>query len=41
VLTTLGEQVGCVLELARMAPQPDDANHLDLVMSSGPVRPVG
>ncbi|MDQ6677965.1 MAG: GAF domain-containing protein [Acidobacteriota bacterium] len=39
VLTTVGEQVGCVLELARMAPQPDDANHLDLVMSSGPVRP--
>lgn len=40
VLTTVGEQVGCVLVLARMANSPEsDANHVDLVMSSGPVRP--
>lgn len=40
VLTTVGEQVGCVLVLARMATAPEtEANHVDLVMSSGPVRP--
>jgi signal transduction protein with GAF and PtsI domain len=40
VLTTVGEQVGCVLVLARMAAAPEtEANHVDLVMSSGPVRP--
>ena len=39
VLTTVGEQVGCVLVLARMAISPVDANHVELVMSSGPVRP--
>jgi len=39
VLTTVGEQVGCVLVLARMAGGPVDANHVELVMSSGPVRP--
>jgi GAF domain-containing protein len=40
VLTTLGEQVGCVLVLARMAPTAvESANHVELVMSSGPVRP--
>jgi uroporphyrinogen-III synthase len=40
VLTTVGEQVGCVLVLARMAMSPIvDANHVELVMSSGPVRP--
>jgi uroporphyrinogen-III synthase len=39
VLTTVGEQVGCVLVLARMAANPVDANHVELVMSSGPVRP--
>ncbi len=42
VLTTVGEQVGCVLVLARMAAQPEiEANHLALIMSSGPVRPRG
>ena len=40
VLTTVGEQVGCVLVLARMAMSPTvDANHVELVMSSGPIRP--
>jgi signal transduction protein with GAF and PtsI domain len=40
VLTTVGEQVGCVLVLARMAAAPEtEANHVDLVMASGPVRP--
>src|SRR5690242_19970585 len=38
VLTTVGEQVGCVLVLARMAPEAlDSANHVELVLSSGPV----
>jgi signal transduction protein with GAF and PtsI domain len=40
VLTTVGEQVGCVLVLARMAGDPADANHVELVMSSGPIRPA-
>ena len=43
VLTTLGEQVGCVLELARIAAQPrgeQNDTHVDLVMSSLPARPV-
>jgi hypothetical protein len=36
-VTTLGEQVGCVLVLARMAPTAmQSANHVELVMSSGP-----
>ncbi len=39
VLTTVGEQVGCVLVLARMAANPVDANHVELVMASAPVRP--
>ena len=40
VLATLGEQVGCVLVLARMAPTAvESANHVELVMSSGPIRP--
>ena len=40
VLTTLGEQVGCVLVLARMAPTlVESANHVELVLSSGPIRP--
>ena len=39
VLTTVGEQVGCVLELARIAAKPED-NHVDLVISSAPARPV-
>jgi uroporphyrinogen-III synthase len=38
VLTTVGEQVGCVLLLARMAPSAlESANHAELVLSSGPV----
>ena len=37
VLTTVGEQVGCVLVLARMAPTAlESANHVELVLSSGP-----
>jgi signal transduction protein with GAF and PtsI domain len=39
VLTTVGEQVGCVLVLARQAANPVDGSHVDLVMSSGPIRP--
>ncbi len=40
MLTTVGEQVGCVLVLARMPVSVEnEANHVDLVMSSGPVRP--
>jgi uroporphyrinogen-III synthase len=40
VLTTIGEQVGCVLVLARMAPNAlAEANHVELVLSSGPIRP--
>jgi len=38
VLTTVGEQVGCVLVLARLSPEAlDEANHVHLVLSSGPV----
>jgi uroporphyrinogen-III synthase len=38
VLTTVGEQVGCVLVLARMpASALESANHVELVLSSGPV----
>ena len=40
VLTTVGEQVGCVLVLARMAPTAvESANHVELVLASGPVVP--
>jgi uroporphyrinogen-III synthase len=39
VLTTVGEQVGCVLVLARQAANPVDGGHVELVMSSGPIRP--
>ncbi len=40
VLTTVGEQVGCVLVLARMRPEAiESANHAELVLSSGPVTP--
>src|SRR6266851_234685 len=40
VLTTVGEQVGCVLVLARMEPTAvAEANHVELVLSSGPVQP--
>lgn len=36
LLTTVGEQVGCLLMLARMAAsQTDDASHAELVLSSG------
>src|SRR5580765_5095616 len=38
VLTTVGEQVGCVLVLAAMSPALlEAANHVELVLSSGPV----
>src|SRR5690349_8490201 len=37
VLTTLGEQVGCALALARMSPEIlESVNHAALVLSSGP-----
>jgi signal transduction protein with GAF and PtsI domain len=38
VLATVGEQVGCVLVLARMPDATlESANHVELVLSSGPV----
>jgi hypothetical protein len=38
VLATVGEQVGCMLVLARMSPSAlESANHVELVLSSGPV----
>jgi hypothetical protein len=41
VLTTIGEQVGCVLVLARMpASVLAETNHVELVLSSGPIRPA-
>jgi uroporphyrinogen-III synthase len=40
VITTLGEQVGCVLVLARMQPAAiESVNHVELVLSSGPIQP--
>ena len=37
VLATVGEQVGCVLMLARMEPNAlESANHVELVLASGP-----
>jgi uroporphyrinogen-III synthase len=40
VLTTLGEQVGCALALARMSPQTvESINHAELVLSSSGIRP--
>ena len=37
VLSTVGEQVGCMLVLARMEPTAvAEANHVELVLSSGP-----
>src|SRR5881628_1599718 len=40
VLTTVGEQVGCLLALARLSPNAvAEANHVELVLSSGPVQP--
>lgn len=38
MLTTVGEQMGCVLILARMEPNAiAEANHVELVLSSGPI----
>ena len=38
VLATVGEQVGCTLVLARMSPDAlESANHVELVLSSGPI----
>ena len=38
VLTTVGEQVGCMLVLTRMpASTLESANHVELVLASGPV----
>ncbi len=40
VLTTVGEQVGCLLLVARMSPAAiEAANHARLVLSAGPVVP--
>ena len=40
LLTTVGEQVGCALVMARMAPLAvENANHVDLVLSSARVPP--
>ena len=37
LLTTVGEQVGCLLVLSRMPPTAvEEANHVELVISSGP-----
>jgi len=42
MITTVGELVGCALVLARMAPTAvESANHVELVLSSGPIRPNG
>ena len=36
LLTTIGEQVGCLLVLARMPPTAvEEANHVQLVMTQG------
>lgn len=41
LLTTVGEQVGCALVLARMTPDMvEAASHVDLVLASGPATPV-
>jgi len=40
VLTTVGEQVGCVLTLARMSAEAlETSNHVELVLASGPIQP--
>ncbi len=40
LLATVGEQVGCLLVLARMEPTAvEAANHVELVLSSGPAAP--
>jgi hypothetical protein len=37
-LSTVGEQAGCMLVLARMSPAAlESANHVELILSSGPV----
>jgi len=42
VVTTIGEQVGCLLVLARMPGSAiEAANHAELVLASGPVIPRG
>ena len=42
VLTTVGEQIGCVLVLARMSRAAvEEANHVELVLSAGPVEMKG
>ena len=39
VITTVGEQIGCVLVLARMSPAAlESANHVELVLSAGPIQ---
>jgi uroporphyrinogen-III synthase len=41
LLTTVGEQVGCMLVLARMEPTAvERANHVELVLASGPPLPT-
>jgi uroporphyrinogen-III synthase len=41
MLTTVGEQLGCLLVLARMDPAMLEAvNHAELALSSGPVAPA-
>lgn len=41
LLTTVGEQVGCALVLARMAPDlVEAASHVDLVLAPGPAASV-
>lgn len=38
LLTTVGEQVGCLLVLSRMPPTAvEEANHVELVLNSAPV----
>lgn len=38
LLTTVGEQVGCLLVLSRLSPAAvEEANHVALVLASGPV----
>jgi uroporphyrinogen-III synthase len=40
MITTVGEQVGCLLVLSRMAPTAvEEANHVELVLASGPPLP--
>jgi signal transduction protein with GAF and PtsI domain len=38
VLTTVGEQVGCVLALARMEPAALTSEHPELLIASGPTQ---